>query len=107
MTELLLDAVPWSLEGTSRERLLYVLSFACLAAGTLLCVAALRVAAMDVLAVAVASGGAAAWLLSTGPREGRTLLQVLPGNGVTVTDLAVLPAGLLVAYLAWRRAAHR
>ena len=103
MSEFLVDLLPWSLSGDPRDQLLYVLTFAVLGAGTLLCLAALRVAALDVLAVAVAAGGAASWLLSTAPREGRTLLEVFPGNGLTVTDLAVVPAAVLVGMLARRR----
>ena len=90
MSEVLVGLVPWSLSGDLRDQRLYALSLLCLGAGTLMCLAALRVVVLDVLAVAVAAGGAAAWLLSTGPREGRTLLVVLPGNGLTLADLAVL-----------------
>ena len=103
MSDLLVDLVPWSLSGDPREQRLYGLSLLCLAAGTLLCVAAVRVVVLDVLAVALASGAAAAWLLSTGPREGRILLTVFPGNGLTLADLAVLPAAALVVFLAARR----
>ena len=103
MSDLLVDLVPWSLSGEPRDQRLYALSLLCLGAGTLLCVAALRVVVLDVLAVALAGAGTAAWLLSTGPREGRVLLTVFPGNGLTLTDLAVLPAAGLVAFLIWRR----
>ena len=98
-----MELVPWSLSGEPRDQRLYGLSLLCLAAGTLLCVAALRIVVLDVLAVALAGAGVAAWLLSTGPREGRVLLTVFPGNGVTVADLAALPAAVLVAFLIWRR----
>lgn len=103
MTELLLELVPSTLSGDRRAQLLYVLALGVLGLGTLLCAAALRFARLDVLAVAMTGGGAAAWLLSNGPEEGDTLLVVLPGNGVTVADLAVLPAAVLVLLLSLRR----
>ncbi|MCW2616113.1 MAG: hypothetical protein JWN08_3107 [Frankiales bacterium] len=100
----LIDLLPWALAGDAREKQLYVLTLGVLTAGTLLCVAALRAAVLDVLAVGVACAGAAAWLLCNAPAEGRTLLVVVPGNGVTVADLAVLPVAVLATGLAWRRA---
>ena len=103
MRGLIVELLPASLSGDRRDQLLYVLAFLALAAGTLLCLLALRVAALDVLAVAVAAAGGAAWVLSNNPGEGDTLLVVLPGNGLTLADTAVLPAVFLVAYLGVRR----
>jgi hypothetical protein len=103
MTELVGDVLPWSLDGDRREQLLYVLALAAVLAGTVLCLVATRVAALDVLAAAVAAGGAAAWLLANGPAEGAVLLEVLPDNGLTVADLVVVPSVLLVPWLAVRR----
>ena len=103
MRDLLLEVLPSTLTGGLRDRLLYVLAFCVLALGTLLCLLALRVRVLDVAAVALASGGAAAWLLSNTAGEGDTLLVVLPGNGLVSADLAVLPAAVLVAVLCWRR----
>ncbi len=103
MKDLIVELLPASLSGDRREQILYVLALGVLSAGTLLCVLALRVVALDVLAVAVAAAGAAAWVLSNNPGEGDTLLVVLPGNGLTLADLAVLPAVLLVGYLSVRR----
>lgn len=100
----MIDLLPWSLAGDDRAQQLYVLTLGVLSVGTLLCLAALRAAVLDVLAVGVACAGAAAWLLCNAPAEGRTLLVVLPGNGVTVADLAVLPVVVLGTHLAWRRA---
>ena len=102
-----MELLPSWLSGDRRAQGLYVLALAGLGLGTLLCMAALRIAVLDVLAVALACGGAAAWLLSNGAGAGATLLVVLPGNGVTVADLAVLPAVGLVAFLSWRRVRGR
>ena len=107
MRELLLELLPSALSGEPRDQLLYVLTLGLLGVGTVLCLVALRVAVLDVLAVGLACAGAAAWLLSNGPAEGGTLVEVLPGNGLTRADLAVLPAGVLVAVLCWRRVRHR
>ena len=103
MTDVLLELLPWSLSGTTREQKLYVVTLSLLLAGSLLALLALRLERLDVLAVAVAGGGVVGWLLSTGPGEGATLLVVLPGNGLTVADLAAVPAVLLVVVLAGRR----
>jgi hypothetical protein len=99
----LVHLVPWTLAGSDRDELLYVLSLGALLLGTLLALLALPVRRLDVLAVAVAAGGAAAWLLSSGPGEGGTIVEVLPDNGLTVADLAAVPAFLLVGVLAARR----
>ena len=104
MRDVLVGLVPWTLAGSDRDELLYVLSLGVLLVGTLLALLAVRVERLDVLAVAVAGGGTAAWLLSSAPGEGVTLLEVLPGNGLTVADLAAGPALGLVALLAARRA---
>ncbi len=103
MKDFLVELVPSTLSGDRRDQLLYLLTLAVLAAGTLLCVTALRVVVLDVAAVALASAGSAAWLLSNGPAEGGTLVEVQPGNGLVLADLAVVPAGLLVLVLCWRR----
>ena len=103
MRALLLDVVPWMVSGSARDQRLYVLALALLVVGTALAALALRVAALDVLAVTVAAAGATAWLLSSGPAEGPTLIVVLPGNGLTLADLAALPALALVVLLSWRR----
>ena len=103
MSDLLLGLGSWALVESRRDVLLYLLSLSSLLVGTALCVAALRHAVLDVVAVAVACGGAAAWLLSNGPGEGRTVVEVLPDNGLTVADLVALPAAALVVLLCWRR----
>ena len=103
MRELIVELLPATLSGDRREQLLYVLALSGLGAGTLLCLLALRVVALDVVAVAVAGAGAGTWLLANGAGEGETLLVVLPGNGITLADLAVLPVVLLVSYLSVRR----
>ena len=107
MTDLLVDLLPWSLSGDPRAQRLYVLALACLGVGTALSAVALRIRVLDVPAASLAAAGSAAWLLSTGPREGRTLLVVFPGNGLTLADLAVVPAAILVCILAWRRVRER
>ena len=99
--------VPWALSGSPRDQWLYVLSLSALLLGTALCLVALRVPRCDAVAVGTAGGGVASWLLSSGPAEGRTLLEVLPGNGLTVSDLLVLPAVALVLALCWRRLRER
>ncbi len=103
MTDTLTELVPWSLSGTPRAQRLYLATLGLLLAGTLLSLLALRWPRLDVLAVGAAAAGIASWLLSTDPAEGRTLLVVLPGNGLTVADLAAVPAVLLIAVLSWRR----
>ena len=103
MSGFLVDVLPWTLTGDPRQQRLYLLSLVCLAAGTALCLVALRVAVLDVVAVGLVSAGAAAWLLSNGPAEGRSLVELLPGNGLTVADLGVLPAAALCLALCLRR----
>lgn len=103
MRSLLLDVLPWTLSGSLRDQRLYVLALGCLLLGTGLCLLALRWARADVLAVAIGSGGVAAWLLSNKPAEGGVLVEVLPGNGITVSDVIAGPAIALVAVLTWRR----
>ncbi len=103
MKERIVEFLPMWLSGDPRDQLLYVLAFGLLTSGTLLCLAALRMRVLDVLAVAVACAGAVAWLLSNAPGEGGTLVVVEQGNGLTLADLAALPAGLLVGYLSVRR----
>ena len=107
MKELIVEHLPSWLSGDRRDQLLYVLALGLLSLGTLLCLAALKVRVLDVLAVAVACAGAVAWLLSNAPGEGGTLVVVQPGNGLTFADLAALPAGLLVGYLSARRLVAR
>ena len=107
MKDAVLQLLPDWLSGDQRGQLLYVLAFALLGLGTVLCLLAVRVPVLDVTAVAVACAGAVAWLLSNTPGEGRTLFEVQPGNGLTQADIAALPAGLLVGYLAVRRLSGR
>lgn len=103
MTEFVGELLPSLLSGDRRDQLLYLLALALLSIGTVMCLVALPVPSLDVLAVAVACAGAVAWLLSNAPGEGGTLLVVQPGNGLTVADLGALPAGLLVGHLSVRR----
>ena len=56
----------------------------------------------EVLAATLAGAGVVAWLLTNEPFEGAVLLTVFKGNGLTVADLLVLPALLLLAQLSWR-----
>lgn len=107
MKELVLDLVPPFLSGDRRDRLLYILALGLLGLGTVLCLVALRVVVLDVLAVAVACAGAVAWLLSNGPGEGWTLVEFQPGNGLTLADLLAVPTGVLVVFLAVRRVRPR
>ena len=102
MTDLV-ALLPWSVGGDLRAQRLYLVTLTLLALGTLLSLLALRWSRLDVLAVGTAGAGVGSWLLSSSPGEGRTLLVVLPGNGVTVADVAALPAVVLVAVLSWRR----
>jgi hypothetical protein len=91
------------LTGEPRDQALYVLSLAVLATGTGLALLALRRPALDALAGAVSGAGVAAWLLSNTAAEGPTLLVLLPGNGVTLADLAAAPAVVLLSWLCVRR----
>ena len=102
MTDALLALLP-AVDGDRRVQALFGLTLGVLALGTLLCVVALRYRRFDLPAVAVASAGAAGWLLSNQPAEGTTLVVVQPGNGLTAADLAVVPAALLVLVLCWQR----
>ena len=86
-----------------RAETLYALSLLLLVAGTALAVLALRVRGLDVLAASLGAGGATAWLLSNGDREGAVLLEPLRGNGLTVADLLAVPVVVLVGVLCWRR----
>ena len=56
----------------------------------------------EVPGAALAAAGVTAWLLTNGPYEGRTLLILAAGNGLTVADLLVVPAAVLLARLSWR-----
>lgn len=58
---------------------------------------------LDGVAVALAIGGAAAWLLSNAPAEDVSLVEPFHGNGITVADLAVVAAAGLVLLLSARR----
>ena len=64
---MVVELLPSWLSGDRRDQLLYVLALGLLGVGTLLCLAALKVRVLDVLAVAVACAGAVAWLLSNPP----------------------------------------
>ena len=103
MNEGVLEVLLPGLSGDRRAQLLYVLALGVLVFGTFLCTVALRFPRLDVLGVALASAGAAAWLLSNTPGEGSTLLVLQPGNGLTAADLAVLPAAVLVLVLGVQR----
>ncbi len=105
MTAELINWLPGDVTGNERDRRLYLVALALLALGTLLGLAALRLRRLDVLAAAVSGAGALAWLLLNRPGEIRLLLEVRPGNGLTVADLFVVPAALLVLRLVvarWR-----
>lgn len=106
MIDILLGALPWALSGSRRDQLLYVLALSVLVLGTALAALAVLVPRLDGVAVALASGGAAAWLLSNAPAEGVSLVEPFHGNGLTVADLAVLPAAGLVLLLSARRLLH-
>ena len=56
----------------------------------------------EVPGAALAGAGVVAWLLTNGPYEGAMSLAVFEGNGLTVADLLVVPALLLLAQLSWR-----
>lgn len=104
MTDLLLEVLSCSLAGPVRDQKLCVVTLGLLILGSLLALLALPVERLDILAVA--GGGVAGWLLSSAPAEGGTVVVVLPGNGLTVADLAAAPAVLPVVVLAarpWRR----
>jgi hypothetical protein len=103
VNDVLLHLIPWSVSGSSREERLYVLALALLLFGTGLSLVALLVRRLDATAIALASAGAAAWLLSNAPGEGSSLVEIFHGNGLTVADLAAVPAGMLVAVLCARR----
>lgn len=92
-------AAALALQGGRREAVLAVATLLVLAAGTGLSALALRRPRLDLAATAVASAGAAGWLLSNGPLEGPTLVMVLPGNGITTGDLLAVPAVVLIALM--------
>lgn len=103
VSDALLDVLPWALSGSPRDERLYVLALGLLALGTALSLLAVAFPRLDAVAVALASGGAAAWLLSNAPGEGTSLIEVFHGNGITTADLVALPAGALVVVLCARR----
>ncbi len=70
--------------------------------GTVLAYAGIGNRRWEVLGAALAGAGVVAWLLTNGPYEGAVLLDVFDGNGLTVADLLVVPALLLLAQLSWR-----
>lgn len=87
------------LQGLDRPTALALASAVLLLAGTGLAAGALlRRGPLDLLATAVCAAGTTAWLLNNAPYEGRTVLVVLPGNGVTMGDLLVLPAAALCGW---------
>ena len=79
-----------------------LLSMVLLVAGTALLYWALDHPRWEVVAVAVASGGVAAWALTNGPYEGSVLLVPFEGNGLTAADLLCGPAVVLGVVLCWR-----
>ena len=103
VTDVLQAVLPWSLSGSPRDERIYVLALALLVVGTVLSLLAVVVPRLDAIAIALASGGAAAWLLGNAPGEGGSLLEVFHGNGITVADLLAIPAGGLVVVLCARR----
>ena len=103
MTDVLLEVLPWTLSGSRRDERIYVLALGLLALGTVLSLLAMVLPRLDAVAVALASGGAAAWLLSNAPGEGASLIEVFHGNGITTADVLALPAGAMVVVLCARR----
>ena len=73
-----------------------------LGVGTFLAYAGLGNRRWEVPGAALAGAGVVAWLLTNGPFEGAVLLTVFDGNGLTVADLLVVPALVLLAQLSWR-----
>jgi len=73
-----------------------------LAMGTILAYVGIGNRRWEVVGAALAGAGVAAWLLTNAPYEGAVLFDVLDGNGLTVADLLVIPAVLLLAQLSWR-----
>lgn len=99
MIDALLEVLPWPLSGSSRDERIYVLALGLLALGTVLSLLAVALPRLDAVAVALASGGAAGWLLSNRPGEGASLIEVFQGIDITPADLLVV----LVAVLCARR----
>lgn len=95
------------LTGSAREQGLFVLSLLLLVLGTAALVMAVRHPRARVVAAATGAAGIVGWLLCNGAREGRTLLLVLPGNGVTAADLLALPATVLLGVVVLRDARNR
>jgi len=73
-----------------------------LGVGTVLAYAGIGNRRWEALGAALAGAGVVAWLLTNGPYEGAVLLEVNAWNGLTVADLLVVPAALLLAQLSWR-----
>ena len=74
--------------------------------GTVLAYAGMGNRRWEVPGAALAGAGVVAWLLTNGPYEGSVVLAVFEGNGLTVADLLVVPALLLLARLSWRSVRH-
>ena len=70
--------------------------------GTILAYVGIGNRRWEVPGASLAGAGVVAWLLTNGPYEGAVLLVIFDGNGLTVADLLVVPAVLLLALLSWR-----
>ena len=73
-----------------------------LGVGTVLAYVGISNRRWEVVGAALAAAGVMAWVLTNSPYEGALLFEVLDGNGLTVADLLVVPAVLLLAQLSWR-----
>ena len=73
-----------------------------LGVGTVLAYVGVSNRRWEVVGAALAGAGVVAWLLTNAPYEGAVLLEVNAWNGLTVADLLVVPAVLLLARLSWR-----
>ena len=73
-----------------------------LGVGTVLAYVGVSNRRWEVAGSALVGAGVVAWLLTNGPHEGALLVTVFDGNGLTVADLLVVPAVLLLAQLSWR-----
>ena len=73
-----------------------------LGVGTVLAYVGVRSRRWEVIGAMLAGAGVVAWLLTNDLYKGAVLLEVFDGHGLTVADLLVVPAVLLLAQLSWR-----
>ena len=81
-----------------------LLSLVLLVVGTAVAAFAVRSRRWDVVGAVLATAGVVGWTLTSEAYDGPVLFVVVEGNGLHLGDLLVVPAALLVLFLAVRSA---